>query len=195
MTDLAPKSLSADNLRPNLTAVLTATGAIAIISILTLPWQAAIASTVLGLLMITGADVDARTFLLPDTVTWGTVASGLLAALVLDASDPVAKFEGALGRAVLTAFVVALLRWSYAHLRQREGLGMGDVKLSAGVGAWLPLEVIPLCFSLAAIGALVTVLLVTLRGHDIDRTTKIPFGAYLCPALWLVYYMVFFYDL
>jgi leader peptidase (prepilin peptidase)/N-methyltransferase len=91
-------------------------------------------------------------------------------------------------RAVGAAGLLALLRWGYARIRQREGIGLGDVKLAAAVGAWLPLDVLPLCFGIAASGALVMVMWVHLRGDDIDRTLRLPFGAFLCPALWLTFY-------
>ena len=74
-------------------------------------------------------------------------------------------------------------------MRAREGLGFGDVKLAAAVGAWLPLQAIPLCFALAAGAALVAVLLAHSRGEAISGSTKIPFGAFLCPALWLIFYV------
>jgi leader peptidase (prepilin peptidase) / N-methyltransferase len=80
------------------------------------------------------------------------------------------------------------LRLSYQRLRGREGVGLGDVKLAAAVGAWLPVEAIPLCFGLAAGGALVAVMVACARGQSIDASIKIPFGAFLCPALWLVFY-------
>jgi leader peptidase (prepilin peptidase)/N-methyltransferase len=80
------------------------------------------------------------------------------------------------------------VRWSYAWLRGREGLGLGDVKLAAGIGAWLPLDSIPLCFALAAGAGLVCVLLIRVRGGSVDAALKIPLGAFLCPALWLVFY-------
>ena len=50
--------------------------------------------------------------------------------------------------------VLLFVRWCYARLRGREGLGFGDIKLGAGIGAWLPLDAIPICFGLAASGAL-----------------------------------------
>ena len=87
-----------------------------------------------------------------------------------------------------TAFALVLLRWCYTWLRGREGLGFGDVKLAAAVGAWLPLASIPFCFALATCSALVTIMLARLRGESIDATAKLPFGAFLCPALWLVFY-------
>jgi leader peptidase (prepilin peptidase)/N-methyltransferase len=95
---------------------------------------------------------------------------------------------GALVRAIVVALVFAALRLCYGRVRGREGLGLGDVKLAAAVGAWLPVETIPLCFGLAAGGALVMVLAARVRGQSIDASVKIPFGAFLCPALWLVYY-------
>jgi len=86
------------------------------------------------------------------------------------------------------ALALATVRWCYGLLKKREGLGFGDIKLAAAVGAWLPLADIPLCFAVATSSALVTVILARLRGQGIDATMKLPFGAFLCPALWLVFY-------
>ncbi len=91
-------------------------------------------------------------------------------------------------RAMGAAGLLALLRWSYGCIRHREGLGLGDVKLAAAVGAWLPLEFMPLCFGLATSAAVVTILWAHLRGSRIEGTMKIPLGAFLCPALWFAFY-------
>ncbi len=64
------------DLRPNPAILVGAGGALALVSAVFLPWPFAIASSVLGALMIAGADVDARTFLLPDTVTFGAAVAG-----------------------------------------------------------------------------------------------------------------------
>jgi leader peptidase (prepilin peptidase) / N-methyltransferase len=177
-----------DDLHPNLAILAGGGGAVAVVSALMLPWPAAAASTVLGVLMVAGAEVDARVFLLPDVVTWGAVGSGIIAAAALHPHEPWRAIALAIVRAALTALALASLRWCYARLRAREGLGFGDVKLAAAVGAWLPLGTIPLCFSLAAGAALVAVLFAQWRGQPIDKTTRVPFGAFLCPALWLVFY-------
>ena len=178
---------AAPDLRPR-PAILFAGGlAAAAVSFAVLDWPEAVASTVLGMLMIAGAEVDARTFLLPDTVTAGTLDAGILAAPALDALAPGWSALAAGARAAATAAALLLVRWGYSRLRQREGLGFGDVKLAAGIGAWLPLDAIPMCFALAAASALTAVLLAHLRGHRIDAATRIPFGAFLCPALWLVF--------
>src|SRR5437667_12724072 len=99
------------DLFPDLVTMLIGTAGIAIISAVTLPWHTAVASTRLGALMVTGADVDARTYLLPDIVTLGTIALGLVAGAVLDALDRGLGAERAAGRPVATALRVARLRW------------------------------------------------------------------------------------
>lgn len=176
------------DLRPNLAILTVGCGAIAIVSATFLPWPIAVASTVLGALMVAGAEVDARTCLLPDVVTYGATAAGVCAAAALEQTDPWHAMADALVRAIVVALVFAALRLCYGLIRGREGLGLGDVKLAAAVGAWLPVETIPLCFGLAAGGGLVMVLVARVRGQSIDASIKIPFGAFLCPALWLVYY-------
>jgi leader peptidase (prepilin peptidase)/N-methyltransferase len=188
MFDVSETITSGEDLRPNPTILLSAGGAVALISVLSLPLPVAIASSLLGALMIAGAEVDARMYLLPDTVTWGGLTLGILAAAALNPVEPWLNAGAAVSRAAGTAFALVLLRWGYGWLRSREGLGFGDVKLAAAVGAWLPLASIPVCFALATCSALVAVLLGRLRGESIDATAKLPFGAFLCPALWLVFY-------
>jgi leader peptidase (prepilin peptidase)/N-methyltransferase len=179
---------SEDDLTPNPAVLLGGTVAIGLVSSLSLPWPAAVASSVLGALMLAGADVDARKFLLPDLVTFGAVACGIVAAPLLDDVDPWAAAGEAVVRAACIAAVLALFRSFYAWLRQSEGLGLGDVKLAAAIGAWLPIDAIPLCFGLATSSALLAVMVARLRGRSVMRTTRIPFGAFLCPALWIVFF-------
>jgi leader peptidase (prepilin peptidase)/N-methyltransferase len=179
-----------DDLRPGLTVLVCGAAAIGVISVLSLPWPLAIASTVLGTLMVAGADVDARTFLLPDPITWGAIACGIVAAPLLDAATPWISAGEAIVRAGCIAALLALFRAGYAWIRRSEGLGLGDVKLAAAIGAWLPIAAIPLCFGLATSSALLLVMFARIHGQSVTRTTRIPFGAFLCPALWIVFYMV-----
>jgi len=186
------ESAATADLRPNPAILIGAGGVVALVSAEFLPWSVAIASSVLGILMIAGAEVDARTYLLPDVVTFGATFAGIAAAPFIDPldawSDPWLAGASAIVRALGCAAVLALLRTGYAQMRHQEGLGLGDVKLAAAVGAWLPLDAIPLCFALAASAALVSALIAQLRGHVIERATRLPFGAFLCPSLWLVFY-------
>ncbi|HEX3442248.1 MAG TPA: A24 family peptidase [Pseudolabrys sp.] len=189
MGDAAETDDLEEDLRPNLVFLLSGTVAVALISALSLPWPVALASTLLGALMLAGADVDARVFLLPDLVTLGGTVSGIAAAYALAPVDAVWSAVDAGIQAAATAAVVALVRWSYERWRGCEGLGFGDVKLAAAVGAWLPLQAISLCFALATGAALVAVIVARLRGQTIGTTMKLPFGAFLCPALWLIFYV------
>jgi leader peptidase (prepilin peptidase) / N-methyltransferase len=177
-----------DDLRPNLAILIGGSAAIGIVSLVSLPGPVAAASIVLGVLMVAGADIDARTYLLPNVITGAAAICGVFAALLLDGPSPWLAIGDAVLRAVSVAGLLALLRWSYGCIRHREGLGLGDVKLAAAIGAWLPLEVVPLCFCLATSGALVAILWARLRGDRIDGTMRIPFGAFLCPALWLTFF-------
>ena len=176
------------DLRPSAAILIGGACVIGLISALSLPLPIAIASTLLGTLMLAGADVDARAYLLPDTITFGALFCGILAAPLLDTADPWAAAVQAIARAGGTAAVLALFRSGYGWIRKTEGLGLGDVKLAAAIGAWLPLEAIPLCFGLATGGALLTVMLAHLSGQAVMRTTRIPLGAFLCPALWIIYF-------
>ena len=181
---------SEDDLRPNPAILIAGAAVVGLVSALSLPWPVAIASTLLGTLMVAGAEVDARTFLLPNLMTWGAVVCGILAAPLLNAAHPWTAAGEAIARAGGVAAVLLLFRAGYAWRRQIEGLGLGDIKLGAAIGAWLPLEAIPLCFGLATSGALLMVMSARLRGEAVTRATKIPFGAFLCPALWIVFYAV-----
>jgi leader peptidase (prepilin peptidase) / N-methyltransferase len=178
----------ADDFRPNLAVLIGGSIAIGFVSLVSLPGPVAIASIVLGVLMVAGADVDARTYILPNVITWGAAICGVVAAGLLNELNPWLAVFDAILRATGAAGLLALLRWSYGCIRHREGLGLGDVKLAAAVGAWLPLEVVPLCFGLATSAAIVTILWGHLRGNPIEGTMKIPLGAFLCPALWFAFY-------
>jgi leader peptidase (prepilin peptidase)/N-methyltransferase len=189
MSNAAEADIVDEDLRPNLTILLCGTAAVAVVSALSLPWPFALASTLLGALMIAGADVDARMFLLPDVVTLGGAASGIAAAYALAPVDALWSAADAGLQALATAAIVALMRWAYERWRGCEGLGFGDVKLAAAVGAWLPLQAISLCFALATGAALVAVIVARLRGQMVGATMRLPFGAFLCPALWLIFFV------
>jgi leader peptidase (prepilin peptidase) / N-methyltransferase len=175
------------SLRPNMGILLIGSSAVGLVSFIALPWPLAITSTLLGLLMIAGTDVDARTFLLPDVVTFGAAVCGILAAPLLATGDAWSSLGAACLRAGGMAILLGGLRITHMKLRGREGLGLGDVKLAAAVGAWLPLEAIPYCFGLASATALLWVVIAR-RGESIDGL-KLPLGAFLCPALWLVFFV------
>jgi leader peptidase (prepilin peptidase) / N-methyltransferase len=178
-----------DDLRPDPIVVAGGGIVVALISAVSLSPVAATASIALGLLMIAGAEIDARTYLLPNAVTLGSSAVGLAFAPVLDPLQPGMAVGEAVLRAVGTALVLECIRRTYARARQRVGLGFGDVKLAMAIGVWLPVEEIALCFGMAASAALVLMLMNQLRGKHVTGATKIPFGTFLCPTLWALFYL------
>jgi leader peptidase (prepilin peptidase) / N-methyltransferase len=178
---------SVPSLAPNIAILLIGTMAAACLSFLFLPWPLAAASTLLAAFMIAGADVDARTFLLPDVITYGAIVSGILFAAILNPEDPWRSMFAASLCGLTTALFLILLTWIHETLRGTEGLGFGDVKLSGAVGAWLPSMAILYCFDLATIPALIMALAWWRRGRALNDL-RLPFGAFLCPVLWLVFF-------
>ncbi|KMK64002.1 A24 family peptidase [Puniceibacterium sp. IMCC21224] len=131
---------------------------------------------------------DLLWFRLPDVMTGALLALALLWSLRVDGNP-----GGALIGATLGAGSFAALRLGYRTLRGREGLGLGDVKLMAGLGALLGPWDLPLLVLLAALAALAATLggaLMSGRGRAALRASRpLPFGAALAAAaagLWLM---------
>jgi len=124
---------------------------------------------------------DLIAYRLPDAATASLLAAALTKALtlaLLAAMDPLWPLAGAL----FGSGSFLLIRWAYQALRGREGLGLGDVKLMAGIGAgigplWLPHMVL-----LAAGLCLLWALGQTLRRRPPAADQPLPFGAALCLA-------------
>jgi len=79
--------------------------------------------------------------------------------------------------------------WSVYHLFRlltgKEGMGYGDFKLFAALGAWLGWQMLlPTLLIAAAVGAAVGVTLIVMRRQD--RATPIPFGPFLAASGWLM---------
>jgi leader peptidase (prepilin peptidase)/N-methyltransferase len=181
------QALDSANLRPNLLVLAFGTLVVALLSVAFLPWFTALFATILGALMIAGADVDARTLLLPDTATLGAIVAGVAFAPFAGDQSAWTSLSDAALRALAVAAALLSLRVSYEWVRGQEGLGLGDVKLGGAIGAWLPLERAPICFALAAMTALAFVV-ARRRRQPIDGDVKLPFGAFLCPSLWLIFF-------
>ena len=126
-------------------------------------------------------------FRLPDVLTGGVLATALALSLVTGWPPPGAALIGAaLGSGSFLA-----IRWAYAALRGREGLGLGDVKLMAGLGAALGWQALPLMLLMAALGTLGAAGVAALRGaRGIGGATPLPFGAALCGAAGLLWVLM-----
>ena len=87
---------------------------------------------------------------------------------------------------VALALIFFALRYGYARLRGRQGLGLGDVKLAFVAGAWLDLLMVPVAIELAAFAALLGYFLRQLVGRQsISATSRMPFGLFFAPAIWI----------
>jgi leader peptidase (prepilin peptidase)/N-methyltransferase len=136
------------------------------------------------LIALTGIDIDHQ--LLPDGITLPLLWIGLAAAALWGSGHtglPVAPREAILG-ALAGYLSLWLVYQIHRLLTGKEGMGYGDFKLFAALGAWLGWRMLPLIIVLAAAaGAVLGIAMIVFRGRD--RAAPIPFGPYLAVAGWL----------
>ena len=137
-------------------------------------------TAVFGWWLLLIAAIDAEHHWLPDRLTLPLGAAGLLAAL--GGLGP-ALIDRATGAGVGYA-VLAALALTYRRLRGREGLGGGDPKLLAAIGAWLGWQALPLVLLGAALAGLAALALRRLRGQRIAATDRLPLGTLMALAAW-----------
>src|SRR5262249_21151438 len=140
----------------------------------------------LALVMLAIAVIDWRSFIIPDWLN--AIGAGL--ALVHAAAQAPEAMLRAVATATLRGLLLALiflgLRYFYARFRGRQGLGLGDVKLVFVAGAWLDWVMIPLAIQFAAFAALSVYLLrQIISRQSISPTSRMPFGLFFAPAIWL----------
>jgi len=139
-----------------------------------------------ALIALTGIDIDHQ--LLPDGITLPLLWSGMLASVVFAASGAGSALPVSPRDAIIGAAAGYLSLWLIFHVFRlvtgKEGMGYGDFKLFAALGAWLGWKLLPLVIFLsAAAGAVLGILMIVLRGRD--RAAPIPFGPYLAAAGWI----------
>ncbi len=128
-----------------------------------------------SLLAMTFIDIDTQ--MLPDDLTLPLVWGGLLVNL---AGGFVPLPEAVIGAAAGYLSLWAVY-WAYRIATGKEGIGYGDFKLLAALGAWLGWTMLPLVVLLSSLlGAAVGITLIVLRRHQ--RGVPIPFGPFLAVA-------------
>jgi leader peptidase (prepilin peptidase)/N-methyltransferase len=155
-------------------------------SILIVPEPFGVLGGGLALVMMTIAAIDARYFLIPDELVLAGLALGLIQAALLP-GPTVSNIATAVLRAGVLAALFLTFRVSYRFIRGREGLGLGDVKLAAVGGLWLGWMGSAIAIEIAALTALASVLFGTLGGRSFTRTTRLPFGLFFAPAIWVAW--------
>ncbi len=136
------------------------------------------------LVALTGIDIDRQ--LLPDVLTVPLLWIGLVASAWLGAGEvpPPAALRDAVIGAVAGYGFLWLVFHVFKLITGKEGMGYGDFKLLAAIGAWLGWQMLPLVLLLAAfVGAAVGIALMAAR--RLGRGVPIPFGPYLAGAAFI----------
>lgn len=124
--------------------------------------------------------IDLRTMYLPDNLTLPLLWLGLLLSTGPVFATPVASIVGgAAGYLILWSVF-----WAFKLITGKEGMGYGDFKLLAALGAWLGWQALPQVILLSAlVGAAVGISLMLVR--KAEWSSKIPFGPYIAGAGWI----------
>ena len=138
-----------------------------------------------ALIAISVIDIDHQ--IIPDSISLPFVWIGLALSLFHPMAGADVLFIDA-KTAIVGAVAGYLSLWSVYHLFRlmtgKEGMGYGDFKLLAVLGAWLGWQMLPLIILLSAVvGSIVGISMIIVRRHD--RNIPIPFGPYLAAAGWI----------
>lgn len=140
----------------------------------------ALAALLFSYAMLALAVIDQQHKILPDEITLALLWLGLL----LNLQNMFSPLHAAVIGAVVGYGAFWILNQLCVLLIKKQGLGYGDMKLLAAIGAWFGWQVLPLIISIAAtLGLLVTFLLLAMK--KVERHQAIPFGPYLCLSAWL----------
>lgn len=146
-----------------------------------------LAALVITACLLALALIDFDTHYLPDQLTLPLMWLGLLASLV-PLGDLDARFAADPADAIVGAALGYLALWSvywlFKLLTRKEGMGYGDFKLLAALGAWLGTSMLlPIVLAASVAGSIVGIVLILVFRHS--RHQPIAFGPYLAMAGWL----------
>ena len=150
-------------------------------------WEALLAITLtLGLIPI--AMIDADTTLIPDVIVLPLLWLGLAISLFHPFDSAQILFihpKDAIIGAMAGYLSLWCVFWAFKLATGKDGMGYGDFKLLAALGAWLGWQQLPAIIMLSAVvGATINIGMILFRERD--RTVPIPFGPYLAAAGWIV---------
>lgn len=141
------------------------------------PGLAAVGGLIFLWSMIALAFIDLDTQLLPDQITLPLLWLGL----AFNLASTYVPLSAAVVGAMLGYLSLWSVYWLFKLVTGKEGMGYGDFKLLAAIGAWLGWQVLPLTILLSSlVGAVVGISLILFARHG--RNVPIPFGPYLAAA-------------
>jgi leader peptidase (prepilin peptidase)/N-methyltransferase len=144
-------------------------------------WQG-FGASLLSCFLIAGAGMDLRTKILPDQITLVLLWLGLIASV----DNLFVPAKAAIAGAVLGYVSLWAVYWVFKQLTGKVGMGHGDFKLLAALGAWAGYKaLLPIALMSSLVGAIIGSIFLAMKGRD--RNTTIPFGPYLAIAGWIVF--------
>jgi leader peptidase (prepilin peptidase)/N-methyltransferase len=145
-------------------------------------WQG-FGAALLSCYLVALSGIDLRTRLLPDQLTLPLMWLGLIGSL----DNLYMPAKPALLGAIAGYVSLWLVWWLFKQLTGKEGMGRGDFKLLAALGAWVGLSgVLPIILISSLVGAVIGSAWLLIKGRD--RATPIPFGPYLAIAGLIVFF-------
>ena len=141
------------------------------------PTGAAIAAALYSVSLVSLGLTDHRTGFLPDILTIPLLWAGLLVNLDSGFSD----LQNAVLGAVFGYLFLGAVAWSFLRLTDRQGMGHGDLKLLAAIGAWLGWQALPLVLLVSCMFALLVEVPRRISGRTASDA-QISFGPYLAFA-------------
>ncbi len=133
------------------------------------------AIVIIGILLILSW-IDFKTFILPDYLTYGLIAYGLVANIFLGLAW--ASTESSILGAAFGFVSLYVLNQLYLKIRGQHGIGMGDAKLLAGLGACLGIQSLPYILLIASSSGLIGGY-AWLKLHQQDHSHAFPFGPFI----------------
>ena len=128
--------------------------------------------------------IDADTYQLPDVITLPLLWAGIL----FNMFEVYTDLESAVIGAIAGYLVLWSVFWLFKLITGKEGMGYGDFKLLAALGAWCGWEALPMIILLSSVvGALIGIFNIVVNGRD--KAKPIPFGPYLAIAGLLSFYL------
>ncbi|MDO6695018.1 A24 family peptidase [Aliiglaciecola sp. 3_MG-2023] len=142
-------------------------------------WQAA-AAVLLTWCLVALIFIDIDKMLLPDQITLPILWLGL----ILSTMDVFVTPKDAIIGAAAGYLSLWSVYWLFKLLTGKEGMGYGDFKLLAALGAWVGWQYLPIIILLSSfVGAIIGISYLLIKGKD--KGSHIPFGPYLAIAGWL----------
>jgi leader peptidase (prepilin peptidase) / N-methyltransferase len=144
-------------------------------------WQG-FGASLLSCFLVAMSGIDLRTQLLPDQLTLPLLWLGLIASV----DNLFVPAKVAIAGAVLGYLSLWVVYWVYKQMTGKVGMGHGDFKLLAALGAWAGYKaLLPIVLLSSVVGAVIGSIWLMTKGRD--QATPIPFGPYLAIAGWIVF--------